>query len=156
VPSQHKHNPVPFRPEAPEGVAASTEATRRWRAANRERSRELNRQSDARNPESYLLARARHRAKTDGLPFDLHLADIVIPETCPILGVPLARQAGSCAGPNSPSLDRIIPALGYVKGNVQVISHKANSLKRDGTLAELVKLGEWAATELARQGGGDA
>jgi hypothetical protein len=38
---------------------------------------------------------------------------------------------------NSPSLDKIIPSLGYVRGNVQVISQRANSIKRDATLAEL-------------------
>jgi hypothetical protein len=150
---RHKSNPIPFRPE---GDRRSTEATRRWRTANPERSRELNRQSGARNPESYLLARARNRAKTDGIVFDLGVADIVIPESCPILGIPLMRRAGNCAGPNSPSLDRIIPSRGYVRGNVQVISHRANSMKRDDTLDELVRLGEWAASQLARLGGSDA
>ena len=42
--------------------------------------------------------------------------------------------------PASPSLDQIVPGLGYVKGNVQVISHRANTLKSDGTLEEFKKL----------------
>jgi hypothetical protein len=38
---------------------------------------------------------------------------------------------------NSPSLDRIDTSKGYVKGNVWVISWRANKLKSDATLAEL-------------------
>lgn len=38
---------------------------------------------------------------------------------------------------NSPSLDRMIPALGYVASNVRVISYRANAIKRDATLDEL-------------------
>lgn len=46
---------------------------------------------------------------------------------CPVLGVPLA--AGSQRSSGSPSLDRIRPAQGYVRGNVRVISDRANRLK---------------------------
>jgi hypothetical protein len=43
----------------------------------------------------------------------------------------------------SPSLDRIDPSQGYIKGNVVVISHKANRLKNDAGLAELRALVAW-------------
>jgi len=92
-----------------------------------------------RNPEKVMLATAKKRAEAMGVPFDLELEDIVIPERCPILGHKLQRSEG-LPGPCSPSLDRIIPAKGYVKGNIQVISHRANWLKRDGTLEELRKI----------------
>lgn len=39
--------------------------------------------------------------------------------------------------PDSPSLDRIKPELGYVKGNIRVISFKANSIKNDASIEEL-------------------
>jgi hypothetical protein len=39
--------------------------------------------------------------------------------------------------PDSPSLDRIDPSKGYVKGNVRVISARANLLKNDATVGEL-------------------
>ena len=44
---------------------------------------------------------------------------------------------------NSPSLDRMDNSKGYVKGNVQVISHKANSMKFSASKDELLKFAEW-------------
>jgi len=80
---------------------------------------------------------AKARAKQLGLPFDLSLDDVRVPDLCPILGIPLAVNVGGKAGcPNSPSLDRVIPSRGYIQGNVRVISHRANTLKNDGTLEE--------------------
>jgi hypothetical protein len=60
---------------------------------------------------------------------------IVIPAVCPVLGIPIVL--GEQRSENSPSLDRITPKLGYVPGNVRVISDKANRLKGDRTLGEL-------------------
>lgn len=87
--------------------------------------------------ESKMLRDSKSRAKTRGLPFDLDISDIVVPEFCPYLNVLLEKGIGRHQ-PNSPSLDRIIPELGYVKGNVQVISYKANSVKNNLTLEELL------------------
>lgn len=68
--------------------------------------------------------------------FDLHLSDIVIPLVCPVLGIPL-RVNHSVTGPNSPSVDRINPSGGYTKGNVTIISLKANTIKSNATIAEV-------------------
>ncbi len=83
-----------------------------------------------------LLFKAKYRAKNKGLAFNLDRDDIVIPEICPVLGTPLDRKPGGFSNPNVGTLDRIIPEKGYVKGNVQVISWKANRLKNNGTLAD--------------------
>ena len=45
---------------------------------------------------------------------------------------------------NSPSLDRIDPNIGYVKGNVHWISNRVNRMKSDQTLEMVIKLGNWA------------
>ncbi len=87
-------------------------------------------------PRYELWRGARGRARDLGLPFDLCLDDIVIPETCPVLGVSLEPSLGK-ATVRSPSLDRIVPKLGYVRGNVRVISHRANMLKSDASIEEL-------------------
>ena len=88
-------------------------------------------------PEMYMLHRARGRSKKEGWFCDLTVEDIRIPEYCPLLGIPLVVGAGRGKnGPSSPSLDRIEPSKGYVKGNVWVISDRANSIKRDALYEE--------------------
>jgi hypothetical protein len=95
------------------------------------------------SPRFRMLQGAKERAQRKSIPFFLNLEDIVIPELCPLLGIPLMSGSGrgGMTG-NSPTLDRKIPELGYVKGNVWVISHRANSIKRDASLAELEMLVE--------------
>ena len=87
-------------------------------------------------PEYDMLIHAKDRAKQKGLSFNLEIQDIVIPARCPVLGIELKVAVGK-AGKNSPSLDKIKPALGYVRGNVRVISWRANLLKNNATAAEL-------------------
>lgn len=95
------------------------------------------------------LLTVKGRAKKAGIPFDDDISDIVVPEYCPILGIPLRRNVGQLSGgPNSPSLDKIIPPLGYIKGNRWVISHRANTIKSNATFEELVVIGKWAECQL--------
>lgn len=75
-----------------------------------------------------VLSAAKQRAKAAGVPFDLVPDDLTIPALCPVLGLVLQRARGSGAD-NSPSLDRVKPALGYTKENVTIISKRANTLK---------------------------
>ena len=90
------------------------------------------------NRQKSMLRAARSRAKSMGLPFNLTIEDIVIPERCPVLGLVLKHATGVGGGGHaSPSIDRIIPELGYVKGNVRIISRRANVLRNDATVEEL-------------------
>jgi hypothetical protein len=91
----------------------------------------------------YMLANARRRAKKFGVPFSLAPDDIIIPEVCPVLGMSLAVNSGKL-GPCSPSLDRIKPELGYVPGNIQVLSARANVMKNDATPEQLLAFADWA------------
>lgn len=87
----------------------------------------------------YVLARVKARAKRDNIPFNIDVSDIETPEYCSVLGIKLAYNFGNGSGfhSDSPSVDKIIPKLGYVKGNVRVISARANLLKNDATIEEL-------------------
>lgn len=89
-----------------------------------------------------LLRVTKSRAKKKSIPFDLEPEDIEYPETCPYLGIILKHHLGEGCGPkdDSPSLDRIDPSKGYVKGNVEVISHRANMIKNCGTAEEHEKI----------------
>lgn len=86
--------------------------------------------------EQQLLNSAKARAKKKNLPINITIEDIIIPECCPVLGMQLSRGVGK-AQSNSPSLDRIIPELGYVKNNIKIISHKANTIKNNSTIEEI-------------------
>lgn len=74
-----------------------------------------------------------------GLAFTIAVADIEIPPVCPVLGIPI-NTASEGLTANSPSVDRIVPALGYVPSNIAVISWRANKLKSDGTPEELAAI----------------
>jgi hypothetical protein len=91
-----------------------------------------------------MLQQAKHRAKKSGVPFNLTEADVSIPTHCPALGIPL-YPAEQTVGPNSPSLDRIRPELGYTRGNVIVLSHRANTIKQNASSEELLAVAHWLA-----------
>lgn len=97
------------------------------------------------HPDLDAWERARRRAKRRGVPFALQRDAISIPSECPVLGIPLV--VGRARSMNSPSLDRIRPEVGYVPGNVRVISDRANRLKGE--------LGRRQIAERARSGRAD-
>ena len=95
-----------------------------------------------------ILGTLRWRAKRKGLPFALTHDDLkaVWPkdDRCPVLGIPMQRQFGRQGGhPNSPSIDRINPAAGYVPGNIAVMSYLANRIKTDGTSDQVAAVAAW-------------
>ena len=94
------------------------------------------------HPKQGLLNWAARRVKISGLPYTLTVDDFEIPEFCPVLGLPLKVGKGKLHD-FSPTLDRRVPELGYVKGNVDVISYKANRMRNNATLGELKALVHW-------------
>jgi hypothetical protein len=79
--------------------------------------------------------RKRQNAKVSKWGWDLSYHDIEWNMVCPVLGMDLDWFAER-KQENSPSFDRINPKLGYVKGNVQIISARANRIKNDGLAEE--------------------
>ena len=90
-----------------------------------------------------LWFNAKYRAAKKGVPFTIRRQYVIVPNTCPVLGIPLKLGRGVISD-NSPTLDRIRPELGYVPGNVQVISHRANNIKSNAaTAAEVRQVADW-------------
>ena len=80
----------------------------------------------------------KERAKEKNIPFNIDVSDIIIPKKCPVFGFDLV--IGTKDKQKSPSLDRIIPEKGYVKGNIIVVSLKANTMKSNATIEEIKNL----------------
>jgi hypothetical protein len=112
-----------------------------WRKANPDKIKAKGRAYRTNNPAQALLEKARERARKGGYACTIKVADISIPEFCPLLGIKLERGKGvGGVKPSSTSLDKIHPELGYVPGNVWVISYRANVIKSNATLKELQTL----------------
>ena len=79
---------------------------------------------------------AKMRAKKYNLEFNIKESDIIIPEKCPLLEIEL-YPGEKVVTKHSPTIDRIDTTKGYIKGNIQVVSHKANFIKTNLTLDEL-------------------
>lgn len=77
--------------------------------------------------EYHIYHRAKSRASKKKWEFNIELSDIVIPEYCPILETKI----------DIPSIDRIDSNKGYIKGNIQIVSNRANMLKNNATIEEL-------------------
>ena len=86
------------------------------------------------DPEYYLWKQSKHRALESGLEFSIAVNDIIIPKCCPYFGKPLEVRNKEWA----PSLDRIHNDQGYIPGNVRVISYKANKMKNNASVSELL------------------
>jgi hypothetical protein len=102
------------------------------------------------NREKYLWTNAKRRAEKNNLEFNIEISDIIIPDLCPVFGTPMKGSSGEYTRDNynpyklsAPSIDRIDSSRGYIKGNVIVISARANALKSDANLNELKMLVDW-------------
>jgi hypothetical protein len=122
---------------------------RQWRLDNPERMKSLiKRYKSADNPTYLAYAdrhfvrgiwiKAKHTSQKKGYDFDLTEEDIVIPEKCPYLDVPLTKIYGAGQLDFNASIDRIDSTKGYVKGNVQIISRMANRMKNNASEEQLV------------------
>jgi len=108
-----------------------------YRRANLSKINEYCKKYKKKNIEQTMLSAAKARSKEFGLQFNIDISDIVVPDLCPVLGMKLSTEGSK---QNSPSLDRIFPEYGYTKGNVRVISWRANWIKNNATPEEIEKL----------------
>lgn len=108
-----------------------------WTASRRRHQCSSCRRSRWQSEEWFLMVKSRARGKD--IVFELEPGDLIIPDRCPVLGLPLRRHVGKGTRRDSPTIDRRDPALGYVPGNVRVVSHLANDIKGRLTPAEAMR-----------------
>lgn len=96
-----------------------------------------------------LFALAKARAKRLGVQFTITLEDVRIPRRCPALGIPL-RVGSGFATYQSPTLDRLVAAMGYVPGNVAVISHRANTIKNNASVGEMESVANYCRHQVTQ------
>lgn len=85
-----------------------------------------------------ICAKAKRNAKVKKIEFDLTPEDIEIPEYCPYFKYKLSFNKKDSKQPYYYSIDRIDSSKGYIKGNIQIISKFANTMKSNATKDELM------------------
>lgn len=98
------------------------------------------------DPSKILWRSTRKSAIERGIPFHIIPQDIIIPNVCPVLGIPLFMReyaSGKGCNENTPSVDRIDSTKGYTKDNIVVVSWRANRIKCDATPDEIRKIYEF-------------
>lgn len=115
------------------------EQNKEWRNKNKQKRKEqaakTHKERKINFPELYLWKYAKARSSYDKLPFDLKPQDIVIPKVCPYFKTEFSMKDKQLAA----SLDRIDSSKGYTKDNIQVISYRANKMKNDATIEQLIQ-----------------
>jgi hypothetical protein len=113
-----------------------------WFQQNKKQHKKSNKKWLADHYSWQLLKRARDSSKQRGLVFNISIEDIIIPVHCPYLKIELTTISNGGRQESNASLDRIDNTKGYIKGNVQVISSKANFMKRNASIKELIIFAE--------------
>ena len=120
----------------------------------RECSKKSSKEWNANNKDSLILKRLKERAIKKELDFNLTLDDINVPSHCPVFGFALQRNHKIPLF-NSPSVDRIDPAKGYTKDNIQVLSQLANAMKQNATPEQLLKFAYWVLSTYEKETNAD-
>jgi len=98
------------------------------------------------NPYWTAFRYKRRNARRLGIEFSLIFDNFKFPKYCPVLGYELNYSYGNKKGhshDDSPSFDRFNSSKGYVDGNVQIISQKANRIKNNASIEQLEKILEY-------------
>lgn len=91
--------------------------------------------TDIERAQGLFFTRKRQNNKYRKWEWSITMSDLTWPKYCPVLGLELDWFADK-RQENSPSIDRIDSTKGYIPGNVQIVSWRANRIKNDGTARE--------------------
>jgi hypothetical protein len=107
--------------------------------------------------EAWIYRSAKARANKRGIEFSITIEDIIIPERCPVFGIKIDKTWGGVEENNQarfskPSLDRIDSSKGYIKGNVVILSYRANIVKQNGSAIQHRMIAEYIRAEYRARG----
>ena len=118
------------------------EYQRKWNEANRDKVNSKQKKYRSLNPlkirSSKMLLEAKVKSIRNNVPFNIdfeYVYNLCENGKCSITG--LDFEILNKRGPRSPSLDRIVPRLGYTKGNVRVILWALNAFKNEWSDSEI-------------------
>lgn len=92
---------------------------------------------------------AKYRSTKKGLKYNIDTKYLISiwpkDNKCPILGYKMRPSQDGTSGQDkfSPSLDRINPRKGYIKGNCEWVCSLANSMMNDAEGPDLIRFAKW-------------
>jgi hypothetical protein len=89
------------------------------------------------NRNKVLLNCSKQNARKKKQEHSISLEDIKIPDICPVFGTKFDT------GMHVASIDRVDNSKGYIPGNIQIISKRANMMKYDASIPELIQFAQW-------------
>ena len=94
------------------------------------------------------VSSAKARSKKRGIEFNLDTKHVyaITSTHCPVFGLEFLFGGNKNIRPASPSMDRLDPSKGYIKGNVVVISMKANMIKNAYSSKDIAAVATWLAS----------
>lgn len=101
-------------------------------------------------PWRHIISNIRGRAEREGIPYDIDVewGSETYTGRCEVTGIAFIKTDGNDGQmPFSPSIDRIVPALGYTKGNCRWVLFGINALKGSGTDADMWRIIMAAASQ---------
>lgn len=114
----------------------------KWKRKNKTRLSAIQKRYRSNNPlnvrSSKMVFEARSKSLIKNLPFNIdfqYVYNLCKTGKCDITGIGFNTTSGK--NPCSPSLDRIVPKLGYVRGNVRVILWALNAFKNEWSDSEI-------------------
>ena len=100
-----------------------------------------------------IMSARKCRAKQNNIQFNVSLKYLIsiFTEKCPVFGTQLSwteSNGFNTSKDDFPSLDRIVPELGYVEGNVRWISYLANKMKQNANSKQLHEFADWVKANI--------
>jgi hypothetical protein len=107
------------------------------------------------DPLRYILRSVISRAKRKGIPYDSfeilynHLKEGYSKKICACCGKELVLlNTGYGGNMDSASIDRLIPDLGYIVGNLNILCRQCNFIKTNATYEQIYQVAKWLENEM--------